>query len=83
MTVLAADRIERPPMLFGPCAATEEARGVGGGPTLDDAIVGAWEGLAAHAAVACLLCGGVMRPRPGSAAGVAGGRCEDCGSTLA
>ena len=36
----------------------------GGGPTLDDLVVGAWEGLAASRTVACLACGEAsMTPR--------------------
>ena len=83
MALMAAERIERPPMLFGPGLEieTEEAHGVGGGLTLDEVIVGVWEGLAAHAAVACPLCAGTLRPRTASGA-AAGGRCGDCGTTL-
>lgn len=89
MTVLMAERIDRPASLFGaPTApetgsdAAEWARdeGLGGGLTLDEAIVGAWEGLAAQATVACPLCGGHLRPRSTSAD--VGGRCGDCGTTL-
>jgi hypothetical protein len=88
MAMLVADRIERPPVLFGPglgererAAERRRGAGPGGGPTLDDAIVGVWEGLAARATVACPLCGGPLRSRPdGDAA--AGGRCGDCGTTL-
>jgi hypothetical protein len=84
MALVAAERIERPPLLFGPReSAAELARGVGDGPTLDDTIVGAWEGLVTYAVVACPLCGGGMRRRPGSGAAAAGGRCGDCGTTLA
>jgi hypothetical protein len=50
--------------------------------TLDDVIVGAWEGLAAHHAVACPVCGGEMGPRYGSGAAPVGGRCSGCRSTL-
>ncbi len=86
MAVLVAERVERPPSLFGPGpeAPVEAARvehaerdgGLGGGRTLDDAIVGAWEGLVARATVACPLCGGALRPH------AAGGRCGDCGTSL-
>ncbi|HXE45198.1 MAG TPA: hypothetical protein VN635_08370 [Conexibacter sp.] len=90
MTTLVAERVERPASLFGP--APEEAEhavgagrrdhDLGGGRlTLDDAIVGAWEGLAARVAVACPLCGGALRPEhpPDGVAGC----CTDCGTTLA
>lgn len=90
MAVLMAERIERPPSLFGDEperrgeAAGARGRdcddGLSGGPTLDEAIVAIWEGLAARATVACPLCGGPLRPRP--AGGTPGGRCVDCGTTL-
>jgi len=64
------------------CAAAPMARAAGGGPTLDDVIVGAWEGLTADCATACVICGGTMRPRYGAGARPVGGRCEGCGSTL-
>jgi hypothetical protein len=83
MAVLVAERVERPPGLFGPgpeVAARECAGGLGGGPTLDDAIVGAWEGLAAQVVVACPLCGGALRPQ--AAPDALGGRCSDCATTL-
>jgi len=92
MAVLMAERIERPSSLFGdemergPAAGDARRQrdrddGLSGGPTLDDAIVGLWEGLAARATVACPLCGGPLRPH--AAAGEAGGgRCADCGTTL-
>jgi len=98
MTVLVADRIERPLTLFGdaeaqrrgPAATRDVAApaprdgradrgGLGGEPTLDDLVVGAWEGLAAQAAAACPICDeGTLRPT-----GRAGhGRCDRCGTTL-
>jgi hypothetical protein len=48
-------------------------------PTLDELLVGAWEGLRSTAATDCPVCGGTMSSRRG--AGPAGG-CEDCGSRL-
>ena len=91
MTVLLAERIERPMSLFGPAepeprppaahAVTQQRDGgLGGRPTLDDAIVGAWEGLAARVVVACPLCGGALRPH--LVPNAVGGRCGDCGTTL-
>jgi hypothetical protein len=74
MALLAAERIERPPMLFGD--GIEARDDVGAGPTLDDAIVGVWEGLATRVVVACPLCGGALAAR------AAGGRCGDCGTSL-
>ncbi|MFL5817974.1 MAG: hypothetical protein ACJ76L_10280 [Conexibacter sp.] len=90
MTMLMAERIERPPSLFGPGpevrapdagdVARERDGDLGGGLTLDDAIVGAWEGLAAQVVVACPLCGGPLRPH--AAPDTVGGRCGGCETTL-
>jgi hypothetical protein len=90
MAVLMAERIERPSSLFGPRpevhapvagdVARERAVDLGGGLTLDDAIVGVWEGLAAQVVVACPLCDGPLRPHP--APDAVSGRCGDCGTTL-
>ena len=90
MAVLMAERIERPPSLFGdePERRGEHAGarrrdrddGLSGRLTLDQAIVGIWEGLAAQATVACPICDGSLWPRP--AGERAGGRCADCGTTL-
>jgi hypothetical protein len=55
----------------------------GGEPTLDEVIVGVWEGLTAHQAVQCPVCHAQMRPEYGARALPIGGRCADCGSTLA
>ncbi len=86
MTVLMAERIERPPSLFGPGPADagvpKRDDGPGGGLTLDEAIVGAWEGLAARVVVPCPCCGGALRPRTGATAEAVSGRCGDCGTTL-
>jgi hypothetical protein len=53
-----------------------------GAPTLEALISGAWEGLSAHASVACPACGAEMRPRAAAGPKVAGGRCGGCGSEL-
>ena len=76
MALLMADPLDRPATLFGDGEAGGD---LGGEHTLDETIAGAWEGLAAQVAVACPLCGGAMLP----AAGEDGGRCKDCGTTLA
>ena len=52
------------------------------GPTLDDVLVGVWEGLSSHHTVTCPVCSGKMAPRYGSGARPVGGRCRRCGSTL-
>jgi hypothetical protein len=93
MAVLVRERIERPPALFGPRSAAEDVSapivddaarerdgGLGGGLTLDDAIVGVWEGLAAQLVVACPMCGGRLRPH--AAPDTVGGRCGACETAL-
>jgi hypothetical protein len=52
------------------------------GFTLDELILGVWDGLAEHRSVACPVCGGQMAPRYGSGAVPVGGRCARCASTL-
>jgi hypothetical protein len=55
---------------------------VGGEPTLDEVLSGAWEGLVAHQHVACPVCGGDMGPEYGVHARPIGGRCQDCETQL-
>jgi hypothetical protein len=55
----------------------------GAGPTLDDVVTRAWEVLRAGLPATCPACGGELVPRPAAGSGTAGGRCEDCGATLA
>jgi hypothetical protein len=57
-------------------------RSAGGEPTLDDVLVGAWEGLTAHRTVDCPVCGDEMAPQYGAHARAVGGRCDGCGSGL-
>ena len=52
------------------------------GPTLDDLVAGAWEGLLAGAPADCLVCGAPMAPRHSAGAGIVGGRCGGCGTTV-
>jgi hypothetical protein len=55
----------------------------GGEPTLDEVLVGAWEGLAAHQRVECPVClADRMEPEYGAHARPIGGRCSGCGSVL-
>jgi hypothetical protein len=49
-----------------------------GGATLDELLVGVWEGLSARRPVACPVCAGPMHPREGAT----GGSCQSCGSRL-
>jgi len=53
-----------------------------GGPTLDDVVSRQWEVLRAGMPAACLVCGSEVAPRDSAGAGVAGGRCESCDTTL-
>ena len=55
---------------------------VGGEPTLDAVLSGAWEGLAAHKSVSCPVCGGEMKPEYSALALPIGGRCRDCETEL-
>jgi hypothetical protein len=52
------------------------------GPTLDDLVAGAWEGLLAGAPADCLVCGAPMAPRHSAGAGIVGGRCEGCSASI-
>jgi hypothetical protein len=52
-------------------------------PRLELVLGGAWEALAEGSSPACPVCtSGTMAPRWSAGAGVTGGRCGDCGSTL-
>ena len=68
-------------------ADDDHARGTasqtGGGLTLDDLLVGVWEGLSAHRTVACPACGAAMTPRYGAGPAPVGGRCGGCRTTIA
>ena len=50
--------------------------------TLDDLVAGAWEALRAGAPAGCLVCGTPLAHRHSAGAGVVGGRCGGCGSSL-
>jgi hypothetical protein len=53
---------------------------VDGESTLDDLLMGVWEGLSIRRAVRCPVCAGEMVRI--ETAGELGGHCGDCGSTL-
>jgi hypothetical protein len=53
------------------------------GPTLDEAMSELWDGLLAGTPAACPVCREPMQPRHSAGAGVVGGRCPSCASTLA
>ena len=78
-----SSREERPDSEPSPANETLDGTiGAHGRFTLDDLIVGVWEGLSSHHTVTCPVCSGKMTPRYGSGARPVGGRCARCGSTL-
>jgi hypothetical protein len=79
----AREREAAPVAVAGDQRGHERRGGASGGPTLDDLVVGVWEGLAAHRSVACLACGEAMTPRYGAGPAPVGGRCQGCGTTIA
>jgi len=50
--------------------------------TLDELLVGVWEGLRSDRTAACPVCGGAMTPRHGHGPRPVGGGCTSCGATL-
>jgi hypothetical protein len=84
-TVLAAPAAAEPSAtaLAAPAAdPATTARAHRHGPTLDDLVAGAWEGLLAGALPDCIVCGTPMEPRHSAGAGIVGGRCDGCGTTV-
>ncbi len=63
-------------------AAVASDQPVGGERTLEDLILGAWEGLAAHQPVSCPMCGGPLVPEHGAHSRPVAGTCRDCGTQL-
>ena len=55
---------------------------MGGEPTLDEVLTGVWEGLAAHRAADCPVCGAEMKPVYSATSRPVGGRCTSCESAL-
>jgi hypothetical protein len=51
--------------------------------TLEDAITALWDDLRSGEAASCPVCGSAMQPRHSASAGVVGGRCGACDTTLA
>jgi hypothetical protein len=79
-----SERISAPAVPVGGDRQTHESMvQQGGRPTLDDLVVGVWEGLTAHRTVACLACGEAMAPRYSAGPAPVGGRCKSCGTTIA
>jgi len=56
--------------------------GVGGEPTLDEILSGAWEGLAARRSVGCPVCDGEMASAASGGGDGVVGRCGSCGTQL-
>jgi hypothetical protein len=50
--------------------------------TLQSVLETAWSDLMHDHTAECPICHAAMRPRYSAAAAIAGGRCEDCGTTL-
>ncbi len=71
-------RLRTEPVAGAGAASAEVVASRGGEATLDELLVGAWEGLSARRPVACPVCTGPMRP----CAGAVGGACGTCGSRL-
>lgn len=65
-----------------PAAAGDDALAVAAS-TLDEAITALWGGLLAGEAAPCPACGAAMEPRASAGAGMVGGRCGGCATTLA
>lgn len=84
-TLTLLDAIERPSIL-GPDRHDDggdvSRAAVGGTPTLDDLLTGAWDAIARHRPAACLLCDGVLEPRFGAGHAAVAARCTHCGTEL-
>ena len=65
-----------------PRAVPAELATVAATPTLDAAISALWEGLLAGELGACPVCGDDLEPQRSAGAGVIGGRCDSCSTTL-
>ena len=83
-TLTLLEQLERPSILGPPPDDDrhDDELPAGGGPTLEDVISGAWEGLAATRTAPCPVCAGTLVARYGSGPGPVAGRCRDCGSEL-
>ena len=79
-TLTLLDAIERPAILEHR-ERDDDVPGRGG-PTLDDLVSGAWEGLLAAHTAPCPVCAGTLAPRYGAGPGPVGARCTSCGSEL-
>ncbi len=57
-------------------------RGDGRRPTLDELLVGVWEGLRSDHTAACPVCDGVLEPRYAAGPAPVAATCRSCGSSL-
>ncbi len=55
---------------------------LGGEPTLDELLVGVWEGLVAQRQVACPMCGAELVPEYAAHVRPVGGRCYGCETVI-
>ena len=81
--VAAGDRPSDVPVAAEPSVAACLSMAAGSGETLDRLVVSSWDRLVSRADAPCLLCGGTLAPSYGAHATPIGGRCRDCGTTLA
>ena len=77
-----AERLRAEAAVVAAPTTSPTAASVGGGPTLDELLVGAWEGLSAHRTVSCPVCSGAMVPRSTTGREAGAGHCGDCGTEL-
>jgi hypothetical protein len=81
MTPATLTPVARPLELPGAARSTPRTRD-GWRPTLDDLLVGVWEGLHRTHQAGCPVCGGVLVAQPQTGRKPAAGQCRDCGSTM-
>ena len=74
---------EEPTAPHAPVEVDDAPRTLIAGPTLDEAISALWSELTRSQIATCPVCGDALEPRHSAGAGVVGGRCGSCLSTLA
>lgn len=79
--LVAPVAVPEAPVAASSAVSTAPVREISG-PTLDDLMSGAWDGLSAGSPVTCPVCAAEMTPRWSAGAGVVGGRCGGCGTTI-
>jgi hypothetical protein len=78
----SAPAFERTGGVAAPPARRESERAAPATPSLHQAIAGLWDDLLAGEPAPCPVCGETMEPRESAGAGVDGGACPSCGSSL-